>query len=304
MTGWWGGILAASVAAGLAFMSGERSAAGQERSSTAAAPTPATPCGGSETARGIVSRVPDGGDVVLEGGRVVHLAGIEVPLMPPTKELRFAPGGAAARAGLAALLEGAPIVLRQAETTSDRYGRIVAYVDSLRPGTPGSAEAALLSAGLARVGGEIGDRACAQDLLRRENTAREARIGLWADPYYAPVPADSPESILARRGRFALVEGDVVSVHESGATVYLNFGRRWSQEFAVTIRKRNERNFTVAGLQLKSLAGRRLRVRGWIEAHAGGIGIAEETFWHAPWIEATSPEQIELVGPDEMRVTP
>jgi len=303
MTGWWGGILAASVAAGLAFTWGHRSAAGQERSSTAAAPAPATPCGGSEIARGIVSRVPDGGDVVLEDGRVVHLAGIEVPPMPPTKGLGFAPGGAAARAGLEALLKDAPVLLRQAETTSDRYGRIVAYVESQRPGAASSAEAALLSAGLARVNGEIGDRACAQDLLHRENTARQAGMGLWADPYYAPIPADSPAEVLARRGRFALVEGDVVSVHESGATLYLNFGQRWSHEFAVTIRKRNERNFTAAGLALKSLAGRRLRVRGWVEAHAGGVGPIAETHWHAPWIEASNPAQIELVGHDEMRVT-
>jgi endonuclease YncB( thermonuclease family) len=284
-------------------MSGHRSAAGQERSSAVASPAPATPCGGSEIARGTISRVPDGGDVVLEDGRVVHLAGIEVPLMPAHGGLRMVSGGAAARAGLAALLNGAPVSLRQAEPRSDRYGRIVAYVESLRPGGAGSAEAALLSAGLARVSSEVEDRACAAELLSRENTAREAGIGLWADPYYAPIQADRPADILARRGRFALVEGDVVSVHESGPTLYLNFGRRWSQEFAVTIRKRNERNFTVAGLQLNSLAGRRLRVRGWIEAHAGGLGSGGDDYWHAPWIEATDPAQIELIGHDEMRVT-
>jgi endonuclease YncB( thermonuclease family) len=301
MWGGWSGVLAASVAAGSAFVWGHRGVAAQER--PAALLAPGVPCGGSEIARGGVSLVLDGGNVVLDDGRVVHLAAIEVPLLPPAGVLHIAPGGAVARAALVAFLNGGPIVVRRAESESDRYGRIVGYVESLRPGAAGSAEAALLSAGFARVSTDVSDRACAAELLRRENIARKARIGLWADPYYDPIPADKPADILTRRGRFALVEGNVVSVHESGATVYLNFGRRWSEDFAVTIRKRNERNFTAAGLQLKSLADRSLRVRGWIEAHAGDVSGTGEGPWRAPWIEATNPAQIELIGNDEMRVT-
>jgi hypothetical protein len=77
----------------------------------------------------------------------------------------------------------------------------------------------------------------------------------------------------------------VVSVRDSGATIYVNFGRRWSESFAVTISKRNERNFTAARLDLKSLAGRRVRVRGWVEARGTDGTVA--------WIEAVRPEQIE-----------
>ena len=58
---------------------------------------------------------------------------------------------------------------------------------------------------------------------------------------------------------------------------------------SVTIRKRNEGSFTAANLDLKRFAGRRLRVRGWIEAR-GGVGSSP---LHAPWIEAVYPEQIE-----------
>jgi hypothetical protein len=75
-------------------------------------------------------------------------------------------------------------------------------------------------------------------------------------------------------------------VRASGATIYVNFGRRWSESFAVTISKRNERSFTAAGLDPQSLAGRRVRVRGWVEAR-GADG-------NAPWIEAARPEQIEM----------
>ena len=118
-----------------------------------------------------------------------------------------------------------------------------------------------------------------------ENAARAAKLGLWADSHYDVLDAETPTDVLARQGRFALVEGKVVSVRESGATIYVNFGRRWSEDFTVTVLKRNERNFTAAGLDLKGLAGRRIRVRGFIEAR-GGTG-------RSPWIEADYPEQIE-----------
>ena len=37
------------------------------------------------------------------------------------------------------------------------------------------------------------------------------------------------------RGHFTLVEGKVLSVRESGGTIYLNFGRRWTRDFSVII---------------------------------------------------------------------
>jgi hypothetical protein len=134
----------------------------------------------------------------------------------------------------------------------------------------------------------VGSRACVLDLLGREEAAGRARLGLWANSYYDVLHAETPADVLARRGRFALVEGKVVSVRESGSTIYVNFGRRWSEGFAVTILKRNERNFTAAVVDLQGLAGRRIRVRGWVEAQ----GATQES----PRIEATYPEQIEDAG--------
>jgi hypothetical protein len=78
------------------------------------------------------------------------------------------------------------------------------------------------------------------------------------------------------------VEGKVWSVRESGGTIYLNFGRQWSQSLTVTILKRHERAFAAAGLAPKRLENRRVRVRGWIEERNG------------PRIEAAHPEQLEI----------
>jgi endonuclease YncB( thermonuclease family) len=268
-----GDFLAAALVANLAVIGGCSGAIAQEQ--RAAAP----PCGGEAVARGIATRVIDGRTLVLDDGREVRLAAIEVP--PPDAAL---PGGAAAKAALDALVGGDDVVLRRADIATDRYGRLVAYAYAVRDGEELFAQGEMIAAGLARVGDRVGSRSCAMDLFKREAAARHAKLGLWADPYYEVLNAETPADVLARKGRFALVEGKVVSVRESGATIYVNFGRRWSEEFSVTVLKRNERNFAAAGLDLPGLAGRLVRVRGVVEQR-GASG--------SPSIEALHPEQIE-----------
>ncbi len=70
---------------------------------------------------------------------------------------------------------------------------------------------------------------------------------------------------------------------ESGGVIYVNFGRRWTEDFTVTISKRNEALFIAAGLAPKVLQGRRVRIRGVVEERGG------------PWIEVIRPEQIEML---------
>jgi hypothetical protein len=93
-----------------------------------------------------------------------------------------------------------------------------------------------------------------------------------------------PGDILAVVGQFVVAEGRVRSVREAGATLYINFGRRWTQDFAVTIPRRNLAAFEAAGIPLKSLERRRIRVRGWVEQRGG------------PRIHASWTGQIEVVG--------
>jgi hypothetical protein len=81
-----------------------------------------------------------------------------------------------------------------------------------------------------------------------------------------------------------LVEGKVVSVRQAGATTYLNFGRNWTRDFAVTISRRVLPVFEAAGMAPKSLENRRIRVRGYVEARGG------------PRMELLRVGQIELLG--------
>jgi endonuclease YncB( thermonuclease family) len=215
-----------------------------------------------------VAAVRDGRTLLLADGRVLRLAAIEVT--------------GASRAALQALAAGRALRLAKLGPDHDRYGRLVAFAFVDDAGQ--SLQQTMLEQGQARVAARVGDKACADALLAAERQARAARRGLWADPNFAPLPAESSTRLEGERGRFALVEGKVLSVRESGGTIYVNFGRRWTRDFSVIILRHNERRFTAAGLAPKQLEGRRVLVRGWLEQRRG------------PVIEADAPEQIELEG--------
>ena len=234
-------------------------------------------CNPATIGTGQVRAVVDGRTLRLSDGREVRLAGIEVARHGDREN---APD--AAQAALETLVFGRDITLMRLGPDSDRYGRVVALIAvQPQPSAP-FVQQALLAQGNARVSAHIDDKGCVATLLAAEKAARQAGLGLWADPYYVIRHAEDPAGVLAVRGHFAVVEGKVLSVRESGGTIYVNFGRRWSDDFTVTVLKRHERSFTAAGMPLKKLAGQHVRVRGLIEERGG------------PWIEAEHPGQIEI----------
>ena len=243
---------------------------------------PTTSCRFEPAGTGKVRTVTDGRSFTLEDGREIRLAGIEVPLSPGPGDLGTgAKAALAARAALESIIAGRDIELRQNDV-ADRYGRMPALVYVTQGGSPESVAHELLAKGFARVSAHVGERPCADELLARERAARQAKLGLWGEPYYVIVAAESGAELVAERGHFMLAEGKVWSVRESGGTIYVNFGRQWSQALTVTIPKRSERMFAAAGIEPKRLENRRVRVRGWVEERNG------------PRIEATRPEQIEI----------
>ena len=225
------------------------------------------------------ARIVDGRSLLLADGREVRLAGIEVPVTASE------PSGQAAvqsaRAALENWVASAPLSFKRLGPESDRYGRLLLHVFAERDAKQIWVQRELVAGGYARVSTRL-DTNCAKALLEAERAARGGGLGLWSDAQFRPRPAEQATEILNERGRFALVEGKVLSVRESGGIVYLNFGRRWVRDFAVTVLKRNERQFTSAGIELKKLEGRRVRIRGWVEERGG------------PRIEAHGPEQIEI----------
>lgn len=223
--------------------------------------------------------VSDGRSFRLADGREIKLAGIDVPFAAGDGESKAA---FASRTALERLVLGKEILLTAASDATDRYGRMgaVAFVN----GSETPVQYDLLAVGQARVSAQALGDGCTQALLGEEKKARESRLGLWGDPGYAVrAAADGPANRL-QQGRFSVAEGRVVSVRDSGGTIYINFGRRWSEALTVTILKQNVRSFAAAGIEPRTLEGRIVRIRGYVEVRNG------------PVIEASRPEQIEVAA--------
>lgn len=220
---------------------------------------------------GRVSAVLDARTFRLDDGREVRLDGIE-PAEPAAHRSRDT---------LAVLIEGREVTLHGPDDRPDRYGRQPAFV-SIK-GSQTSIQSELLARGEALVSATVSDKACSGSLFAAEATARAARRGIWASSA-ALKNAKSPGDILTGLGRFTVVEGTVSSARLAGATFYVNFGRRWTRDFAVTISRRMMPSLEAAGIDLKSLKDKRVRVRGWIERRGG------------PRIEVTHAAQIELIA--------
>ena len=219
-----------------------------------------------------IGRITDAIDIRtmrMSDGAEVRLAGIEPGIPDPST------------AALMELIPTGDVSIHGESDVPDRYGRQSAFIFAEIDEPP--LQARILIAGLALASGTVPDRACAAELTAAEATARRAKTGIWSRDGViknAVIPGD----ILAQLGRFVVVEGRVLSVREAGTTTYLNFGRRWTRDFAVSISRRMMPAFAGAGIVLKSLEGRRIRVRGWVESRGG------------PRIEARHVGQIEAVG--------
>ena len=220
---------------------------------------------------GRVAAVIDARTFRLGDGREVRLAGIVPAIADKTK----------ATAALAAIVDGRDVMLRGEDDAPDRYGRQPSFV--FLAGAETSVQSELLRRGEALVSTEMANKDCATELAAAEAGARQAKMGTWADPA-AIKNAESPGDILSGIGRFTVVEGKVLSVRQAGATTYLNFGRNWTRDFAVTISRRMIPAFEAAGLSPKSFENQRIRVRGFVEARGG------------PRIEVLRVGQIEVLG--------
>jgi endonuclease YncB( thermonuclease family) len=220
-----------------------------------------------------------GGDVVaLRNGERLRLAGILAPHAGDRGKPRaVAAAAAAARAELDALVRGRSLRLRQKSEARDRYGRIRAEA-ALADGRILADE--MLRRGYARVFATPDAAGRLAAMLALEREARAARRGLWALAAYA-VRRDT------EAGRYTdsyqLVEGTVLKAGRARAIFYLNFGDDYRRDFTVALDRPAVRAFRRAGLDPASLAGKRIRVRGWL-------------IWrNGPYIAVAGPAQVEVL---------
>jgi hypothetical protein len=107
---------------------------------------------------------------------------------------------------------------------------------------------------------------------------------LWREARFAVEQAENIEALTTAMGRFTIVEGLVRRVGETSSRTYLDFGRRYNQDFSIMIPRSARAGFAAAGIDLKSLRGKQVRVRGVLFSSGG------------PAIEIRNPASLEIVA--------
>jgi len=220
-------------------------------------------------------------------GRTVRLAGVEGP-EPPSSSSARPTLATQAQAALAELVQGQSLTLHPVQSAPDRWGRLVAQVVR---GDGSWLQGELLSRGWVRVHTAPDDRALAAEMLALEDQARVQRAGVWRSNLFA---VRTPETVGRASDSFQIVEGTVLSASWTRNQLYLNFGPDWRSDFTIRIGKPLWRslpaplNATKPAAQaaaVATLAGQRLRVRGWVSWRNG------------PLIDLSHREQLELLAP-------
>lgn len=228
---------------------------------------------------GIVAEIIDGDTVVLESGTTVRLTGIQAPKLALGRPgFRDWPMAGAARDLLARLSLGQTVALEYTGRRTDRWQRLLAHLRT----DEFWLQHEMLRRGFARVYTFRDNAAHAPALYAAERDARENRRGIWRHPFYRIV---DPETAADKIGSFQIVEGTTADAAIVRGRAYLNFGPDWRTDFTVAISRQDMKLFDRAGVSITGLAGKKLRVRGWIIRQNGAM------------IRVTHPQQLEIHQP-------
>jgi hypothetical protein len=215
-------------------------------------------CTGEARPDRLQSLTPEG-DLILMSGGPARLAGIRLPDTAPHREQ--------ANAWLQART-GHPIGVLGPDRR-DRWDRLSVRIRSSGETSALDWAHGLVEAGLAVVDAGQDGAFCQPELLALEATARERRLGVWADDRYKPLDANHSERLRERIGSFVLVEGRIRSIGERKQRTYLNFGGLWADDFTIIIPKTTWKQMSDRGMGLDGLKGRRIRARGILQSWQG-----------------------------------
>jgi micrococcal nuclease len=250
----------------------DAAAAARKRAASRTAPKgPQCPAAGSRAV--VFAKALSGTSFTTQDGQEIRLAGVMAPdqagesVSPSQTE--------AARQALVNALQTGSLTLAPTEA-SDRYGRVVAEVFAGGAWVQGK----LLSSGALRTSPDHVSAPCARQLLQAEDQARAAQLGHWRDGAFA---LRTPEQLRNRVGTFQVVEGEVTTASTNKGRAYINFGADYKTDFTVTVGPDDLKLFRQARFDVKKLAGKHVRVRGWVELYNG------------PEMEVSTPGAIQIL---------
>lgn len=205
----------------------------------------------------------DGGSILTKEGPVIVLAGIVA-----AGELDGDPQASARAAEMLDRLVSGRTISVQGDVR-DRYGRFSGQVFVMQDTGSVWIQAAMVAAGEVRVAPQMDVSGCTAVLLQMESEARASGHGVWSDSRFAVRGSSDLQQLTEAEGRFMVVEGVVRRIGESAGRIYLDFGRRFNEDFSVIIPPDAHKAFTSAGIDLRSLEGTRVRVRDIVSLRGG-----------------------------------
>ena len=165
----------------------------------------------------------------------------------------------------------------------DRHNRLSAHVIRLKDDHPLWLQADLVEKGMAQVSVSPNNQSCFSTLLKLEHQARKEQKGEWAkDKEFKVYRADELDQLnQIQQGKFVIVKGNVLTIGRSGQNTFINFSKEWQKDFTVLIKTRLLHRKTLNWPNIKTLPGKEVEVRGWLD------------HWNGPMIRVEVPEQLQ-----------
>ena len=214
-----------------------------------------------------VKTVYDGDTVVLEDGRKIRFLGINTPEIQHRDKQADA-GGDEAKRWLADKLKNTKVRLEVGTEKTDKYGRTLAHLFTEKKE---HINLQLVAAGLAAVSIYSTELLYVNELVKAENQAEQARLGIWGRPEYAAIPVASLTEA-GHQGWTRLV-GKVVNIRKTRKSVYLEFSPVLSSAEGGSFEARIESQWLDLFPDVNGYLGKTIEVRGWLNKSKGHLSM-------------------------------
>jgi len=208
-----------------------------------------------------VKTVYDGDTVVLEDGRKIRLLGINTPEIQHRDKLADA-GGDDAKRWLQNKLQNSRVRLELSTEKNDKYGRTLAHLFTDKKE---HINLQLVAVGLAAVSIYPQNLLYVTELVQAEEKAEKARLGIWQQPQYQPIPVANLTE--AGHSGWTRIVGKVVNVKTTRKSVYLEFSGTSS------FQARIEQEWLELFPDINEYRGKTVEVRGWLNKNKDKLSM-------------------------------